>query len=184
VLQELKRRDQTGNPRAAALAGTYFARFDAVYAQVRENLSRPIAGRSPALLTEWSDAPIFLLDQIDAQSDALSDRIMSRDPFILRMLKINEFAWNMRAFAGGDRRLVANFLARGRKLSGNELQHLSLNDGTIFAFWYTLQRANDTHALPPGVAKAIRQVWQDYFTTLRGQRALVVSGLDNSGTRS
>jgi len=182
VLRELQSRDHTGSQRAAALAGTYFARFDTVYAQVRKNLSRPITGRRPALLTEWSDAPIFLLDQIDAQSDALSDRIVSRDPFILRMLKINEFAWNMRSFAGGDRRLVANFLARGRKLSGDELQRLSLNDGTIFAFWYTLQRANDTHALPPGIAKAIRQVWQEYFTTLRGQRALVVSGLDNSGT--
>jgi signal transduction histidine kinase len=187
VLRELQSRDQqsrdhTESQRAAALAGTYFARFDAVYAQVRENLSRPITGRRPTLLTEWADAPIFLLDQIDAQSDALSDRIVSRDPFILRMLKINEFAWNMRSFAGGDRRQVANFLARGGKLSGAELQRLSLNDGTIFAFWYTLERAKDTQALPPDIAKAIRQAWQDYFVTLRGQRAIVISSLDNSGT--
>ncbi len=182
VLRELQGRDHTQSRKATALAQTYFARFEAVYAQVRENLSRPMTGRRPALLAEWSDAPVFLLDQIDAQSDALSDRTVSSDPFILRMLKINEFAWNMRSFAGGDRRQVANFLARGRKLSGEELQRLSLNDGTIFAFWYTLQRANDTHALPPGIAKAIRQVWQEYFTTLRGQRSIVISSLANSGT--
>jgi signal transduction histidine kinase len=181
-LRELKSRNQAGSQAAAALAGKYFAHFDAVFAQVRENLSRPITARRQALPTEWSDAPILLLDQIDAQSDALSDRIVSRDPFILRMLKINEFAWDMRSFAGGDRRLVANFLARGRKLSGDELQRLSLNDGTIFAFWYTLERVNDTHALPPSIAKAIRQARHEYFATLRGQRALVISGLGHSGT--
>jgi signal transduction histidine kinase len=181
VLPELKSRDQLGSQRAAALAVKYFAHFDAVYMQVRENLSRPVIGRRQALLTEWSDAPILLLDQIDAQSDALSNRIVSQDPFILRMLKINEFAWNMRSFAGGDRRLVANFLARGRKLSGDELQRLSLNDGTIFAFWYTLERVNNSHALPRSVEKAIRQARHDYFDTLRGQRALVIAGLGNSG---
>ncbi|MDB5735029.1 MAG: hypothetical protein JWN16_1666 [Alphaproteobacteria bacterium] len=177
VLQELKARARVDNQSAISRAEGNFAHFNAVFAQVRDSLSRPIAGRRSDSVTGWSDAPILLLDQIDTQSDVLSDRIVSQDPFILRMLKINEFAWDMRSFAGGDRRLLANFIAQGRKLSGSELQQLSLNDGTIFAFWYTIERANSTHALPPQVEKAIRQARQEYFGTLRGQRARIISGL-------
>ncbi|MDB5741440.1 MAG: hypothetical protein JWP16_2480, partial [Alphaproteobacteria bacterium] len=36
---------------------------------------------------------------------------------------------------------------------------------------------NSTHALPPQVEKAIRQARQEYFGTLRGQRARIISGL-------
>ncbi len=84
VLQELKARARAGNESAVRQTTRNFAHFNAVFAQVRENLSaRPPARRSDSL-TGWSNAPVLLLDQIDTQSDALSDRIVSQDPFILR----------------------------------------------------------------------------------------------------
>jgi signal transduction histidine kinase len=182
VLEELKARVRAGDESAISQAERNFANFNAVFAQVRENLSRPAASRRSDSLTGWSTAPVLLLDQIDTQSDALSDRIVSQDPYILRMLKINEFAWDTRSFAGGDRRLLANFITRGRKLSGAELQQLSLNDGTIFAFWYTIERVNDTHALSPRIEKAISRARQDYFGSLRARRARIISGLGRTET--
>jgi signal transduction histidine kinase len=179
VLQGLNRRGR--GDAAVRQAEDYFARFNAVYAQARDGVSRPAAARRAGLLTDWTNAPIFLLDQIDSQSDALSDRTMSRDPFILDMLKINEFAWNVRSFAGGDRRLLARLLAGGRPLSGADLQQLSVNDGTIFAFWSTIAQAQVAQGLPTPIVRAIGQARRDYFGALRGRRAQLIAQLSRPG---
>jgi signal transduction histidine kinase len=177
VMQDLKTRNAVENEASIAQVETSVARYNGIYSEVVGSLAHTGADRRHDILADWTNIPIFLLDEIDGRSDALSDRMVSSDPYILRMLKINEFAWNVRSFAGGDRRLVAQLVAKAQKPSATDLQQLALNDGTVFAFWYTIEGAERAHVLPPQVVRAIDQARRDYFGTLRGQRAEIVATL-------
>ncbi len=168
---------------AVGTAPSVFGNFDgsALYnkliPEVITALAMPRDQRPGTLLAGQRLAVYALLDAIDQRSNALSSDIVSIDPFIAGMMKINDAAWRVRSYAGTDRRGVADLIQAARRPTSAELQGLAGTAARADGPWDLIEADARLPSFPPVLRAAIHNANTIYFVQYRALRKNIVDSI-------
>jgi signal transduction histidine kinase/DNA-binding response OmpR family regulator/HPt (histidine-containing phosphotransfer) domain-containing protein len=142
---------------------TMFARVDAAVRKPRQE-------RDPNLLTDWKAVTTSLTGQLAVQSEILGADIAGIEPFIDRMMKINDNAWSMRANAGGERGLMQTVVIDNRVPELALQRSLAGVNGKIDARWSDIETEYQRSSMPQPLKLVIANARKIYFTDYRAMR--------------
>ena len=123
----------------------------------------PREKRSHSLIYDPTSAAYRILNLIDAQAALLSRDIASGGTFLSEMVHISDIAWQVRVYAGAERRTMANLIAANRVPTAAELMGYARASGRIEAPWQVIEKAVDQGMAPPALAGAIAAANREYF---------------------
>jgi signal transduction histidine kinase len=144
--------------------------YGEMVAKVDDALRLPQRRRSPSLAADWENAVVALLTAIDNRSKAQSGNMKIVDPFIDRLMDLNDLAWAMRAVAGTDCRRLATAIMAHRRLSVEDREMFADADGRIGALWAQIEGAFRLDAFPPQIGAAIDRARRAYLKEYRKLR--------------
>jgi signal transduction histidine kinase len=143
-------------------------------------LRAPQLQRPQNLIRDWQTTSVLLTAEINAQAEALSQKIAGADPFVDEMIKINNTIWRLRRDAGNDRGRIQNAIARNRLPPAGDMRADSELMGRIDARWSDLLDDSRMHTTPPQLQSAIQNAQKVYFTDYRSLRQHVYLVLENN----
>ena len=152
--------------------------YRAIFSRVADAIRLPRAKRDGSLFTDWKVTTTILSRQLAVQSEILGQQIAGADPFIDRMMKINDNAWNMRGNAGAERGLMQTAVIDNR-VPGPELKEsLAEVKGQISARWTDIEAEAQRSTMPQPLRKVIANAQKVYFTDYRAMRDKLLSWLN------
>jgi len=153
------------------------ALYNRLVPEVVTALAQPRDRRPRETLAGPRLAVYALLDEIDTRSKALSDDIVSIDPFIAGMMNINDAAWRVRSYAGTERRAVADLIQSGRRPTADDLQNLAETAGRTDGPWGLITADARLPSFPPALRAAIHNAHTVYFVQYRALRKNILDSL-------
>jgi signal transduction histidine kinase len=153
------------------------AEYNAYIPQVIAGEHRPLEQR-PAILSDAPKNAIYaLIDSIDGELAVLTADISSYDPFVSKMVGVNELTWRARSNAGSERQLIAEMLLRHTVPTVAQLRELSNVSGRIDALFSYIQEISHQPSFPPELKRTIEQSKKTYSVEFRTQRDQIVEAL-------
>ena len=140
-------------------------------------LRRPQASRPANLGPKWVAADTQLVDAMARLSDQISDKVIRADPFIGQMMMTKQLAWAARDAAGTDRLRVGEAIAKGKRLTPEQLQELVRFSGRIEMAWKIIQNDARMPSASPQLKAAVTKANRTYFTELGPRRQALVDQL-------
>jgi cell cycle sensor histidine kinase DivJ len=148
------------------------------YQVVRSALAAPRQDET-GLDQQWSTAIGDLAAGLDRASKQVEGNIQNSDPLLNEVVKIDRMVWQMREFAGIDRREIGKAIGSAPARPGaDQLQQFARLSGQIDAPWQVLYD-DDLHRpdLPAALAASVRAAQQNYFEIYRPERAAIIAAL-------
>ena len=133
--------------------------------------------RSRGIAAHWQLTYVNLMNEINEQADLLSRDIVRSDPLFNDMMDINRLAWNTRALAGTDRRLLAAAMEAGGTLSTDQLLQFAEASDRIDASWTKVLEESRQPLFPPKLRAATQMAQVSYFQNLRALRTKIIDKL-------
>jgi signal transduction histidine kinase len=156
-------------------AGTAYRK---IYAESLSSLSQPLAKRPPRLQEDWSTAINGVVAVINMRTRIRSMYIADASAFNNEMTKIIRMVWSMRETVGRDRRLIAEAVISGRKLTSEQLQQFAEQEGNLNYPWTVLASdRTDLPAFPAELARNVDNVAKTYFGQVRVTRRKILDAL-------
>jgi signal transduction histidine kinase len=140
-------------------------------------LKQSDAPRAADLGANWIAVNFRLIRAIDELSGLLDNEFDDGDPFIAKMMQLKRIAGSLRSDSGDDRRLIAQALADGRRLSEAQRENFVLLRGRIDGEWKIFTDETSRPGTPAELKSAIASVDEYYFTDLRPKRDAIVEDL-------
>ncbi len=116
---------------------------------------RPRTERRLSLLADWKLATTILSRQLAVQSEILGEQIAGADPFIDRMMRINDNAWLMRTNAGAERGYMQTAVIDNRVPSLELQRSLAETKGKIDARWSDIEAEAQRSSMPASLKAVI-----------------------------
>jgi signal transduction histidine kinase/CheY-like chemotaxis protein/HPt (histidine-containing phosphotransfer) domain-containing protein len=151
--------------------------YRAMFSRVAAAGQKPRSEREAGLLTAWKAVTTSLTQELAVQSEILSADIAGTDPFIDRMMKISDNAWNMRGNAGGERGFMQTMVIDNRVPSPAILRSAAQITGMIDARWNDIEVEALRSAMPQPLKAAIANARKIYFTDYRAARDKILARL-------
>jgi len=128
-------------------------------------------------LAEWKAATTILTRQLAVQSEILGKHIAGTDPFVDRMMRMNDNAWAMRGHAGGERGQVQTIVINNHVPKPAQQRSLAGINGMIDARWTDIEAEAQLSAMPPSLKTVIAKARKVYFTDYRSMRDAILARL-------
>ena len=151
--------------------------YRAMFSKVDAVSQKPRPERDASLLTDWKAVTTSLTHELAVQSEILSADIAGTDPFVDRMMKISDNAWNMRGNAGGERGFVQTMVIDNRVPDPALQRSLAQINGKIDARWSDIEVEALRSAMPQPLKAAIANARKVYFTDYRTLRDGILARL-------
>ena len=103
ALREMAQRPVADARSALAVLRSADQRYRAMFVRVTEGARVPRERRAARLLDDWKAVTTLVSRQLAVQSALLGEDIAGADPFIDRMMKVDNTAWSMLLDAGRER---------------------------------------------------------------------------------
>ena len=170
------------HPLADAMASLTLLRradqqYRAMFPRVIVGIQMPGETRGSALLAEWKAVTTVLTRQLAVQSEILGKHIAGTDPFVDRMMRMNDNAWAMRGHAGGERGLVHTIVINNHVPKAELQRSLAGINGMIDARWSDIEAEAQLSAMPPSLKAVIAKARKVYFTDYRAMRDAILARL-------
>jgi methyl-accepting chemotaxis protein len=123
---------------------------------------KPKAQRRLALVKEFMDNTLKLLDLLDKLSGILAATVNHQDATIDQLLAIKQAGWLLRNTAGEASLAVANGVATGKISPEGRIKYLRDSGGSEIA-WKALELAAGGMQLPPALSTAMAENKAAYF---------------------
>ncbi|HYS46258.1 MAG TPA: hypothetical protein VEM35_07450, partial [Rhizomicrobium sp.] len=144
--------------------------YRAIFSKVDAASQKSQPERGASLLADWKDVTTPLTHELAVQSDILGASVAGIDPFVDRMMKINDNAWNMRGNAGGERGRMQTVVI-GNRIPDPALQRsLAEFNGMIDARWSDIEVEALRSSMPQPLKAVIADARKVYFTDYRAMR--------------
>ena len=154
--------------------------YRAMFPKVEAAIRKPRAERDAGLFTAWKATTTPLTRELAVQSEILSANIAGTDPFVDRMMKINDNAWTMRANAGLERGFVQTMVIDNKVPTPALQRSLAQLYGMIDARWSDIEvealRASTPQPLKVVIANAQKVYFTDYRAMRDGMLARLMAG--------
>ena len=148
------------------------------YVQALANLHRPLSARRPGLQGQWQAGMNAVVAAINARTRMRSMYIADASAFNNEATKIIRMAWSMREILGRDRRLLAEAITDGRKLTSGQLQQFAEQEGNINYPWGVLASdRTDLPTFPAELKRAVDNAEKTYFGQVRASRRAILDAL-------
>ncbi|HWX89450.1 MAG TPA: response regulator, partial [Rhizomicrobium sp.] len=151
--------------------------YRAMFPGVDAASQKPRAERDASLLAAWKAVTTSLTNELAVQSEILSADIAGTDPFVDRMMKINDNAWIMRGNAGGERGFVQTMVIDNRVPELALQRSLAQMNGMIDARWSDIEVEALRSSTPQPLKAAIANARKVYFTDYRAMRDGILARL-------
>jgi signal transduction histidine kinase len=162
--------DRSGaSAEAAAMRGT-LVRYQALFRDTMAMARQTTPRQAEILSGRWQTLSARLTGQAEARYRALEEDTAGADPFVDKMLRINDRVWRLRKDAGRDRGIMQWYLSRGGRPTQDDVQTLEQLTGSIDAHWADMQGDVRHAGLPPSLVAAIANAQKIYFSDYRATR--------------
>ncbi len=151
--------------------------YRAMFSRVDAGSQKPRRERGANLLTDWKAVTTTLTHELAIQSDILSADIAGTDPFVDRMMRISDNAWNMRGNAGGERGFVQTMVIDNRVPNPALQRSLAEINGMIDARWGDIEVEALRSSTPQPLKAVIANARKVYFTDYRAMRDGILARL-------
>ena len=151
--------------------------YRAMFPRVIAGIQKPGQERGPALLAEWKAVTTVLTRQLAAQSGILGAHIAGTDPFVDRMMRMNDNAWAMRGHAGGERGFMQTIVINNRIPAPALQRSLAEINGSIDARWSDIEAEAQLSSMPAPLKAVIAKAGKVYFTDYRAMRDAILARL-------
>ena len=152
-------------------------KYRAMFSKVDAASQKPRPERNASLLTAWKTVTTSLTYELAVQSEILSADIAGTDPFVDRMMKINDNAWTMRGNAGGERGFVQTMVIDNRVPQPALLRSQAQMNGMIDARWSDIEVEALRSSTPQPLKAAIANAQKVYFIGYRTMRDGILARL-------
>jgi signal transduction histidine kinase len=151
------------------------------YAQALADLHRPLRERRPGIQGEWQATMNALVAVINTRTRMRSMYIADASAFNNETTKIIRMAWSMREILGRDRRLLAEAITDGQKLTSAQLQQFAEQEGNLNYPWGVLTGdRTDLPAFPVELKRAVDNAEKTYFGEVRISRRKILDALSTA----
>jgi signal transduction histidine kinase len=140
--------------------------------------SQPANQRPAKLIGGPSSSLTAMLALADQQAAVLSRQIASAGPYMSEMMRISDIAWRIRAEAGGERRVYADFITHPHPPSRQEREQIARVEGRVAAPWETIKTPQQDIEMPAALTSVIAEANRQYFGRYAGLRRQVLERLD------
>ncbi|MBN9546379.1 MAG: HAMP domain-containing histidine kinase [Alphaproteobacteria bacterium] len=148
------------------------------YAQALASLYRPLSERRLALQSEWQATMNALVAVINSRTRIRSMYIADASAFNNETTKIIRMAWSMREILGRDRRLIAEAIISGQKLTSVQLQQFAEQEGNLNYPWGVLASDRvDLPTFPLELKRTVDNAEKTYFGEVRIHRRAILDAL-------
>ncbi len=151
--------------------------YRAMFPRVIGGIQQPREKRGLSLLAEWKTVTTVITRQLAAQSEILGANIAGTDPFVDRMMRMNDNAWAMRGHAGGERGQVQTLVINNRVPEPALQRSLAEINGMIDARWSDIEAEAQLSSTPQPLKRAIANARKVYFTGYRAMRDKILAKL-------
>ncbi len=152
-------------------------RYRAMFVRVTDGIRKPREQRDPNLFAEWRAVTTLVSRQLAVQSALLGEHTAGADPFIDRMMRINNDAWTMALNAGRDRGFMQTAVFDNQPLDPKLRQSLAETKGKIDAHWADLEIEAKRVSTPAQLKAVIANIRKVYFTDYRALREAILTQL-------
>jgi signal transduction histidine kinase/DNA-binding response OmpR family regulator len=177
VLREIAARPFEDARSSLALLSRSDGEYRTLFAEVIAAVRRPRTERRPSLLADWKLATTILSRQLAVQSEILGEQIAGADPFIDRMMRINDNAWLMRTNAGAERGFMQTAVIDNHVPSLELQRSLAETKGKIDARWSDIEAEAQRSSMPAPLKAVIANAQKVYFTDYRAMRDRLLAEL-------
>jgi signal transduction histidine kinase/CheY-like chemotaxis protein len=151
--------------------------YRAIFSQVDAASQKPRPARDAGLFADWKAVTTPVTHELAVQSDILGASVAGIDPFVDRMMKINDNTWNMRGNAGGERGRMQTMVI-GNRVPDSALQRsLAEFNGMIDARWSDIEVEALRSSTPAPLKAVIANARKVYFTGYRAMRDGILARL-------
>jgi len=148
------------------------------YAEAMANLRQPLSVRRPSIHKQWYDAMNAVVAAINMRTRMRSMYIADASAFNNESTKIIRMAWSMREILGRDRRLLAEAITDGRKLTSAQLQQFAEQEGNLNYPWGVMASdRTDLPTFPVEMKRAVDNAETTYFSQVRARRREILDAL-------
>ncbi|MEO6144361.1 MAG: ATP-binding protein, partial [Dermatophilaceae bacterium] len=177
MLREVAQRSVADARSPLAILRPASQRYRAMFARVTAGMRQPRDQRDPNLFPDWRAVTTLVSRQLAVQSAFLGEHTAGADPFIDRMMKINNTAWTMALDAGRDRGFMQTAVIDNHILDPKLQQSLAETKGKIDARWLDLEIEAKRFSTPAPLKAVIAKVRKVYFADYRAMRTAIVARL-------
>ena len=177
ALAEIERRPLADARASLALLRRADRQYRAMFPRVIAGIQMPREQRGLSLLAEWKAVTTILTRQLAVQSGILGANIAGTDPFVDRMMRMNDNSWAMRGHAGGERGLVQTIVINNRVPDLALERSLAGINGMIDARWSDIEAEAQLSSTPQPLKAAIANAGKVYFTDYRAMRDGILAQL-------
>jgi signal transduction histidine kinase/DNA-binding response OmpR family regulator len=177
VMREIAQHpDADAGSRLAAMVDSV-RRYRAMLSGLDAAIQKPRQERDANVSTDWKAVTGTLTRQLAAQSEILGADIAGIDPFVDRMMKINDSSWSMRSNAGNERGRMQTMVIDNRVPEPALQWSAAEFKGRIDASWNDIHAEARRSSLPQPLQAAIANVQKVYFTDYRTMRESILARL-------
>jgi signal transduction histidine kinase/DNA-binding response OmpR family regulator len=181
LLQDLRKRP--GRETSAGYAELIKAgrEYHQFYPEIRAAIRMTGRQRTKKPYADWETAIKTLSQAYDNETKELTDQIAGGDPFIDKLIMINDFAWHMRTDAGGDRGNMQTVVLQNHPPSIDQERQFSEKVGRINARWAAIEEEGASVSVPGELKAQIRRTNEIYFVRYRALQQDIIRRLEKGG---
>lgn len=154
------------------------AEYKSWYDQAMADLHKPLSARRQDIHDDWYAAVNAMVSVLNTRTRVRSMYIADASAFNNEATKIIRMAWSMREILGRDRRLLAEAINGGQKLTSKQLQAFAEQEGNLNYPWGVLASdRTDLPTFPLELKRAVDNAEKTYFGQVRASRREILDAL-------